>query len=76
VSDKDTKDTAEPVVDDPSNPQDAGDVGADQVQHAFDEAEKKGHFGEKPDGPPNDAYTVKGSIKAAQQAAKDAANGK
>lgn len=68
MSDKDTKDTVEGPVADPSNPQDAADVGADQVQHAFDDAAKKGHFGEKPDGPPNEAYTVKGSIKAAKEA--------
>lgn len=37
-----------------------GDLGADQVQAAFDEANAKGYFGETPDPTPNEAYTLKG----------------
>lgn len=36
------------------------DVGADQVQEAFDEANEKGFFGTKVDPTPNENYTVEG----------------
>jgi hypothetical protein len=38
----------------------ADDLGADQVQAAFDEANEKGYFGETPDDTPNENYTVQG----------------
>lgn len=72
MSDKDTTDTAEPIEADPATTQDVAEagaeVGADQVQAAFDEAAEKGYFGETPETKPNEAFTVKGSIKAAKEA--------
>ena len=38
----------------------ADDAGQAEVQAKFDEAEKKGYFGEVPDDTPNEAYTLKG----------------
>lgn len=38
----------------------ADDLGADQVQAAFDEANAKGYFGETPDATDNENYTLKG----------------
>lgn len=38
----------------------ADDLGADQVQAAFDEANAKGYFGETPDDTDNENYTLKG----------------
>ena len=38
----------------------ADDLGADQVQKAFDEANEQGYFGETPDDTPNENYTLKG----------------
>ena len=38
----------------------ADEVGAGQVQAAFDEANEKGYFGETPDDTPNENYTLKG----------------
>ena len=36
------------------------DAGQAEVQAKFDEAEKKGYFGEVPDETPNENYTLKG----------------
>lgn len=36
------------------------DLGAAEVQAAFDEAEDKGYFGKKVDDTPNENYTVAG----------------
>jgi hypothetical protein len=44
---------------------DAGDLGAGQVQEAFDEAESKGYFGKKVDPTPNENYTVAGVTSGA-----------
>lgn len=38
----------------------ADDLGADQVQKAFDEANEQGYFGSAPDDTPNENYTLKG----------------
>lgn len=38
----------------------ADDLGADQVQKAFDEANEQGFFGSVPDETPNENYTLKG----------------
>lgn len=38
----------------------AAEVGADEVQAKFDEAEKQGYFGETVDETPRDEYTLKG----------------
>lgn len=38
----------------------ADDLGADQVQQAFDEANEQGYFGSAPDETPNENYTLKG----------------
>lgn len=35
-------------------------AGGDEVQAAFDEAAKKGYFGETPDKTPRENYTVEG----------------
>ncbi len=40
----------------------ADDLGAAEVQKRFDEAEKKGYFGESPDKTPAENYTLKGVI--------------
>lgn len=37
----------------------AKEVGADEVQAAFDEANEKGYFGEIPDQEPRDSFTLK-----------------
>lgn len=42
----------------------AGDLGASQVQAAFDEAAEKGYFGTRPDGKPNEDYTLEGVTKS------------
>lgn len=36
------------------------DLGQDEVQAKFDEANEKGYFGETPDDTPNENYTLKG----------------
>ncbi len=36
----------------------ANEVGADQVQQAFDEAAEKGYFGHVPDDTPNENYSL------------------
>ena len=41
----------------------ADEVGADQVQSAFDEAAEKGYFGETPDDEPRENFTLKGQSK-------------
>ena len=41
-----------------------------ELQQAFDEANEKGYFGTVPDETPNEAYTVAGVIKAAEDAKK------
>jgi hypothetical protein len=46
------------TADKKTNP--ADDLGADQVQAAFDEANEKGYFGETPDETPNENYTLAG----------------
>jgi hypothetical protein len=46
--------------DDKKAPAKADDLGASEVQAAFDEAEKKGYFGETPDETPNENYTLAG----------------
>ena len=38
----------------------ADDLGADQVQKEFDEANAQGYFGSTPDDTPNENYTLKG----------------
>lgn len=38
----------------------AAEVGADEVQAKFDEANEKGYFGETPDETSRDEYTLKG----------------
>ena len=38
----------------------AAEVGADEVQAKFNEAEKKGYFGETPDETPRENYTLQG----------------
>ena len=38
----------------------AAEVGADEVQAKFDEANEKGYFGETPDEEPRDSFTLKG----------------
>jgi hypothetical protein len=38
----------------------SSDLGAGQVEEAFDEAAEKGYFGESPDDTPRDHYTLKG----------------
>lgn len=43
----------------------ADDLGADDVQAAFDEAEDKGYFGKKVDPTPNENYTVAGVTSGA-----------
>jgi hypothetical protein len=43
------------------------------VQAAFDEAAEKGYFGTVPDETPNEAYTVAGVVKAAEDAKKERA---
>jgi hypothetical protein len=41
----------------------AGDLGASQVEEAFDEAAEKGYFGESPDDTPRENYTLKGAAQ-------------
>lgn len=41
-----------------SNP--ADEVGADEVQAKFDEANERGYFGETPDDEPRESFTLKG----------------
>jgi len=41
------------------------DVGQQQVQQQFDEADDKGYFGDVPDPTPNDNYTVSGVTSGA-----------
>lgn len=36
------------------------DLGADEVQQRFDEANEKGYFGYTPDETPNENYTLQG----------------
>jgi hypothetical protein len=48
------------TTDDQASTRDAGDGGKAQMEAAFDEANEKGYWGEVPDGPPNEAYTVTG----------------
>lgn len=43
-----------------SSKDNADDLGASQVEEAFDEAAEKGYFGESPDDTPRDHYTLKG----------------
>lgn len=43
----------------------ADEVGADQVQAAFDEANEKGYFGELEDPTPRENYTLDGVSKGA-----------
>ncbi len=38
----------------------ADEVGADQVQAAFDEANERGYFGESPDKTPRENYSLQG----------------
>lgn len=38
----------------------ADDLGQDEVQKRFDEANEKGYFGHTPDDTPNENYTLKG----------------
>jgi hypothetical protein len=38
----------------------SGDLGLDEVQAKFDEANAKGYFGETPDETPNENYTLAG----------------
>lgn len=44
---------------------DADDLGAGEVQEAFDAAEDKGFFGKKVDPTPNENYTVAGVTSGA-----------
>jgi hypothetical protein len=39
---------------------DGGDLGAAQLQQAFDKAQEQGFFGEEVDQTPNEAYTLQG----------------
>ena len=55
--------TAKKTTDAPENP--ADEVGADEVQARFDEANEKGYFGEVPDETPNENYTLKGVTSGA-----------
>lgn len=50
--------TAKKTTDAPENP--ADDLGADEVQQKFDEANEKGYFGTVPDETPNENYTLQG----------------
>ena len=54
---------AKKTTDAPENP--AGDLGADEVQEKFDEANEKGYFGHTPDETPAENYTLKGVISGA-----------
>lgn len=45
---------------DKDNAKAAAEVGADQVQAKFDEANDRGFFGEQVDDTPRDEYTLKG----------------
>ena len=42
----------------------ADDLGAEQVQAKFDEANSKGYFGTRPEGKPNEDYTLAGVTKS------------
>lgn len=55
--------TAKKTTDAPENP--ADEVGADEVQARFDEANEKGFFGNVPDETPNENYTLKGVTSGA-----------
>lgn len=44
----------------PKRTSSADDAGQAEVQKAFDEANKKGYFGEVPDETPNENYTLSG----------------
>lgn len=48
------------------------DLGAGEVQAAFDEAEDKGYFGQKTDTTPNENYTVSGVTSGAPTPETDA----
>ena len=43
-----------------------------EIQSAWDEANEKGYWGEVPDETPNEAYTVEGVTKAANDQKKSA----
>lgn len=60
---------AAPQTDKPKADATSGaELGADQVQDAFDQANEQGYFGTVPDETPNEAYTVEGVVKAAEDA--------
>lgn len=42
----------------------AGDAGQAEVQAAFDEAAKKGYFGNRPPGLPNERYSLESGPEA------------
>ena len=41
----------------------AAEVGADEVQAKFDEANEKGYFGEIPEQAPRESFTLQGQAK-------------
>lgn len=51
------------TTDAPVNP--ADEVGANEVQARFDEANEQGYFGHVPDDTPNENYTLKGVTSGA-----------
>jgi hypothetical protein len=55
--------TAKKTTDAPVSP--ADEVGADEVQARFDEANEQGYFGHTPDETPNENYTLKGVTSGA-----------